>query len=142
MVCRLGPLSYSCLNIGDPNTGGPLNDSYTPQNKPAIDVLRAYYISPVAGDYNRDGMVDAVDYAVWRNNLGSGTALPNDDTPSVGPDEYIRWKNHFGEIGGSGTGASANAAVPEPATLLLLSLAASGWCLRRSRSAWKVSNTY
>ena len=37
--------------------------------------------------------------------------------------------------GGSGSGASANAAVPEPATLVLLMFAAAGWCLRRRRAA-------
>ena len=33
------------------------------------------------GDYNQDHVVDAADYTVWRDHLGSATALFNDDTP-------------------------------------------------------------
>jgi len=78
------------------------------------------------GDYNQNGVVDAADYTVWRDNLGGLTALPNDDTPGVGPDDYTRWKNNFGQSSGTGSGAgatgstAANASVPEPATVGLL----------------------
>jgi autotransporter-associated beta strand protein len=82
-------------------------------------------VSALPGDYNSNGTVDAADYTVWRNNLGSGTSLPNDDTAGVGPDDYERWKTHFGEsVGGPGSGAAgtspSQAAVPEPATLSLM----------------------
>ena len=70
------------------------------------------------GDYSRDGSVDAADYVVWRKTGGS-------------QDDYNIWRAHFGQTAGSGTGASANAAVPEPATLVLLMFAAAGWCLMR-----------
>ena len=30
------------------------------------------------GDYNHNGIVDAADYVVWRKNVGTSTALPND----------------------------------------------------------------
>jgi hypothetical protein len=73
----------------------------------------------VAGDYNQNGRVDAADYVVWRNNLGSNTALPNDDTPGVGQDDYTRWRIRFGQSAGAGSSAIANAAVPEPAALLI-----------------------
>ncbi len=92
-------------------------------------------IHPIPGDFNNNGTVDAADYIVWRDNLGSGTALPNDDTAGVGPDDYDRWKMHFGEMAGTGSVAGANAAVPEPATLVTLILATAGWCLRRPRAA-------
>ena len=55
------------------------------------------------GDYNQNGVVDAADYAVWRDNDGSGTSLPNDDTLGVGPDDYVRWRSHFGQTAGSGS---------------------------------------
>ena len=78
------------------------------------------------GDYNQNNIVDAADYTVWRDNLGSGTALPNDDTPGVDANDYTRWKTHFGEVAGSGSGSgatgSASAAVPEPAPLVLVAL--------------------
>jgi T5SS/PEP-CTERM-associated repeat protein len=91
------------------------------------------------GDYNQDGRVNAADYTVWRNNLGSLASLPNDDTAGVGPDDYARWKNHFGEIAGSAAGASGNSAVPEPETLVLAILATFGVSLRRRRTAAKVA---
>jgi hypothetical protein len=69
------------------------------------------------GDYNQNGTVDAADYVLWRNNLGSGTALANDDTPGVGPDDYTRWRARFGQTAGGGSIATTNAAVPEPAAL-------------------------
>jgi hypothetical protein len=91
------------------------------------------------GDYNEDEIVDAADYTVWRDHLGSGTSLPNDDTAGVEQDDYRRWKANFGESAGAGSSAFDNVAVPEPATLLPLLLAAAGVCLRRRRSASRVS---
>jgi hypothetical protein len=73
------------------------------------------------GDYNRNGVVDAADYVVWRDRLGSGTALANDDTPGVGADDYDRWRANFGladEIV-AGLSSTPNAAVPEPSSTLL-----------------------
>ena len=46
--------------------------------------------------------------------------LPNDtDGGVIGTAQYGTWRAHFGETAFSGSGASANAAVPEPATLVL-----------------------
>lgn len=84
------------------------------------------------GDYNEDGVVDAADYTMWRDNLNSTTSLPNDDTPGVGSDDYARWAANFGSVGSvvGGTvegvvvigslpmlGAGGAMAVPEPDTL-------------------------
>jgi YHYH protein len=74
------------------------------------------------GDFNGNGVVDAADYVLWRKQGGTST-------------QYITWSSHFGQIGGSGSGASANAAVPEPATMVLLMFAAAVWCLPRRRAA-------
>jgi hypothetical protein len=91
-------------------------------------VLSNFLTAGLPGDYNQDGTVNAADYTVWRNNLGSGTSLPNDDTPGVAADDYTRWKTHFDETGGAGSGAtafaSALAAVPEPASQWLFGVAA------------------
>jgi sulfatase modifying factor 1 len=87
----------------------------------------------VTGDYNCNGTVDAADYVLWRN----GGPLQNEfDTPGVvNAADYTAWRARFGQTAGSGSGVSTNAAVPEPATLMLLMLAALGWCLRRRRAA-------
>jgi T5SS/PEP-CTERM-associated repeat protein len=68
----------------------------------------------LAGDFNGDGFVDAADYTIWRDGLG--TVYSQGD--------YDLWANNYG--------ATANAraeAVPEPTAvaIALLSLAAVGW---------------
>jgi hypothetical protein len=83
---------------------------------------------PLIGDYNGNGVVDAADYVVWRKGLG--TLFTQSD--------YSVWRAHFGQTGGSGTGALANIAVPEPATVLMLIFAAAGLCLRRRQPALAV----
>jgi T5SS/PEP-CTERM-associated repeat protein len=79
----------------------------------------------VPGDFNGNGVVDAADFVVWRKGLGT-TYTQND---------YNVWRANFGQQGGGGSGATVNAAVPEPSTLVLLIFAAAGWCFRRGRTA-------
>ena len=87
----------------------------------------------IGGDYNSDGVVDAADYTVWRDQLGSSESLANDDTPGVGMDDYTRWKTNFGQSAGGGASAHG---VPEPAGGALLFMAAlllGGWVRRGAR---------
>lgn len=72
----------------------------------------------LAGDYNQDGTVDAADYVVWRNRLGSVTSLPNDLTPGVDETDYTVWKENYGNT----IGGAALAQVPAPTAILLLTL--------------------
>ena len=88
----------------------------------------------LAGDFNDDGNVDAADYVVWRDKLGSSFALPNETvTPGmVTPEDYDAWKANFGAAAASGSVAPQ--LVPEPCTsalLFLAMLAASRRILRR-----------
>ena len=54
-------------------------------------------VAPLPGDYNANNVVDAADYTVWRDRLGTSVVLSNDTTPgSVGPEDYTEWKQHFG----------------------------------------------
>ncbi len=84
-----------------------------------------WFISPTAGDFNGNGVIDAADYVAWRKGLGA----------TFTPGDYNVWRAHFGQTPGSGAGAIMNAAVPEPATWVMLTLAAVGRCLRRRRTA-------
>lgn len=90
------------------------------------DAIVQYVTStPLLGDYNQNGAVDAADYTVWRDNLGSATSLPNDNTPGVGSDDYTRWKQNFGQTLSGASSVATQAAVPEPTTLTLLGVGAS-----------------
>jgi hypothetical protein len=78
-------------------------------------------------------MVNLADYSVWRDNLGSSTALPNDDTPGVDAGDYAVWKQNFGATAATlRAGEFATLAgrllphgtpVPEPTSVALVLLA-------------------
>jgi hypothetical protein len=77
---------------------------------PTSIVLQA----PFESDFSRDGGVNAADYVTWRK--GEGTTY----TPTL----YTTWRSQFGEpsspAAASGSSFEESAAVPEPATVLLL----------------------
>ena len=71
------------------------------------------------GDYNSDGVVNAADYTLWADNLGTNNPLANDTIGGLITEaHYLQWKNNFGNAQSSGSGA----AVPEPVSLVLLLL--------------------
>jgi hypothetical protein len=76
----------------------------------------------LAGDFNRDGTVDARDYTLWRDTLGAkvsqGTGADGDGGGRVGLPDLEVWKSHFGDVSGS-----AGAAVPEPAGVAAVAIA-------------------
>jgi autotransporter-associated beta strand protein len=77
----------------------------------------------LTGDYNGDGLVNAADYTVWRDTLGSTTRLAADGNGNgrVDADDYAIWKMHFGATSpNAGAGSSSVSAVPEPCGLRLL----------------------
>jgi hypothetical protein len=79
--------------------------------------------SGLPGDFNQNGVVDAPDYVLWRANLGAIYTQADFNT----------WRAHFGQTAGSGAGAIANAAVPEPTTLAMVVIGALAMCpLRRA----------
>ena len=103
---------------------------------------------PLDGDYNGDGVVDAIDYAQWRDTLGdtvaAGEGADGNGDGTINTGDYDLWKANFGNEGGPiGVGVlttgfvryvtpSATAAgAPEPASAILVSLAtvgiAGGW---------------
>jgi hypothetical protein len=84
----------------------------------------------LAGDYNDDGVVNAADYAVWRDNLGLDVVLPGDPTPgSVTGADYNVWVSAFGNTSAA---TAVAAAVPEP-TAMMLALGAMILCRRIAR---------
>jgi hypothetical protein len=61
---------------------------------------------PQNGDFNGNGVVDAADYVVWRNGLGTVYAQ----------EDYNNWRAHFGQSFNSRF--IVNRAVPEPAACI------------------------
>ena len=57
------------------------------------DTFYDIQLSPIMpGDFNNDQVVDAADYVVWRDGLGS----------TYSKADYDGWKAHFGETAGMG----------------------------------------
>jgi uncharacterized protein YjbI with pentapeptide repeats len=117
------------LNVASPFTWN-LSSLYTTGE---VTLTAAPGVTP--GDFNHDGAVDAADYVVWRKGIGVAWTQEN----------YTLWRTHFGQTSGSGAagypqGANAaplSAAVPEPTTFVLLTLAIPFFAERRSRRMLK-----
>jgi autotransporter-associated beta strand protein len=61
------------------------------------------------GDFDRSGHVDAADYVVWRNGLGT----------VYDADDYDLWRANFGKSFVTASGAGVGAAAPEPSCVVL-----------------------
>jgi hypothetical protein len=65
-------------------------------------VLQSAFVQPLsgplAGDYDRNGVVDASDYALWRNTLRSRTnlAADGDGNGTIGQGDFKVWRRNFG----------------------------------------------
>jgi hypothetical protein len=84
------------------------------------------------GDFNRDGRVDASDYAIWRSDFGSTADLAADASGNgtVDAADYVIWRkaSHSPAI------AAAVSPIPEPkAATLALCCLCSLWQFRRKR---------
>jgi hypothetical protein len=96
----------------------------------AVNAFGDLLVGPeLPGDFNDDGHVNLADYTVWRDNLGGdetlGVLSGNGDGGLVTGDDYQLWKTHFG-TGSGGPLQSSTQVVPEPASVWLAILGASG----------------
>ncbi|QDT69289.1 hypothetical protein MalM25_22250 [Planctomycetes bacterium MalM25] len=85
-----------------------------------FDVQGAIALESPEGDFNDDGVVDAADYSVWRDNQNGSEGLPNDGglgTP-IAQAHYDLWSDNYGAIIGVDVMAAATQ-VPEPGTWVL-----------------------
>ena len=77
------------------------------------------------GDYNGNGVVDAADYVVWRNTLGTnvsnGTGADGSGNGVIDTADYGVWRAQFGSVAGAaaGVGTALSHAAPEPPACLL-----------------------
>ena len=89
---------------------------------PAYSVTTLVFVADgLPGDFNHDGIVDTADYTVWRDSMGQtgNVAADGNEDNVVDMADYQLWSDNFGRNSVQG-GAGASAAVPEPATWLLL----------------------
>jgi hypothetical protein len=94
-------------------------------------------VSGLAADFNSDGVVDAADYTLWRNALGTtGVGLAADANGDLRVDgsDYLVWKGQFGaSLDNLG---ALSASVPEPPLVLGLAILLPG-ILFVTRSVWR-----
>jgi hypothetical protein len=108
-----------------------LDDAAAPWVNSHVDTL------VLLGDYNKNGVVEAADYTVWRNTLGQGGfALPGDGDASgmVDMPDYFVWRDNYGKRSPT-TGSAATSAlvVPEPSLAILAALAVFALTCQASR---------
>jgi hypothetical protein len=106
-------------------------------------VLTSAFLN-VSLDYNQNGAVDAADYVLWRETLGSTTdpRADGDGDGTVDQDDYIVWRRHFGTAAGSAAGqatvyAPSVYSIPEPSTfaqLVVVAIYLAGSAVRRQLS--------
>jgi Laminin B (Domain IV) len=85
----------------------------------SVDNVGLGFNTGLIGDYNHNGFVDAADYTVFRDKLGSVYTQT----------DYDIWRAHFGEHNGSG--ANTGILVPESTSWLLMCLAVAAIVLRQ-----------
>jgi hypothetical protein len=110
MISDLSPQTDNILYVqfvGSTGNLGYLNDMQ----------IEAMESPALRGDYNSDGKVDAADYVVWRQDPGA----------HGGDAGYTTWRTNFDRPAGEAAaiGAATSAAVPEPASLMLVAMAMS-----------------
>jgi len=87
------------------------------------------------GDYNGDGAVDAADYTVWRDTVGTpaGALLNDIDGGVVDDRQYATWTAFFG----AELPASVGSSVPSPSAGVLLSTALAAALLPTRSCGWR-----
>jgi hypothetical protein len=91
------------------------------------------------GDYNNNGTVDAADFTIWQDTLGSLLDLraDGDGNGVIGQADYVVWENGFGMPVPASATASTTMAIPEPEswTLCLVTfILLARWLTLRSLS--------
>jgi T5SS/PEP-CTERM-associated repeat protein len=91
--------------------------------------------APLIGDYNHNNVVDAADYALWRDSLGqtgAGLAADGNHNNQIDPGDYDVWRARFGQVTPSGATLPAEppSAVPEAEAMALMVAGILAMCFR------------
>lgn len=99
--------------------------------------LRAVAPSNIPGDYNHNGIVDAADYTLWRDTLGSnvtpGSGADGNANARIDQGDYNFWKSRFGQVAGSAA-SFGGTPIPEPAGAVIILMGATLLALARRSS--------
>jgi cyclophilin family peptidyl-prolyl cis-trans isomerase len=131
-------------------TAGTLSGLFTSLELPALSNglvwglsanATTYSLNVLRADYNENGVVDAGDYTMWRDQSGKTvtpyTEADGDGNGVVNGADFTRWRNNFGKSSAAlvtgGAGGLAASAVPEPAAVTWLFMGACLAGLRRLR---------
>ena len=91
------------------------------QDRPSMQLLQQWLTEgeiDLPGDYDGSGFVDAADFTVWRDNLGTDTLLPGDTTPGdVSQQDLQVWRDFFGQERLPYSGPPS--VIPEPNAMVL-----------------------
>jgi hypothetical protein len=87
-------------------------------------VWRNNFTSSLPGDYDRDGDVDQADYLVWQQQFGMTGAVAADGNGdgTVNAADYVVWRNNLAQSASASSTTNDQTVVPEPGSILLLSL--------------------
>ncbi|MEM8864734.1 MAG: PQQ-dependent sugar dehydrogenase [Planctomycetota bacterium] len=112
---------------------GPDGEVYILNKRDGIIRRFASITGATPGDFNGDGVVNLIDYTVWRDNLGapSGTLLNDPEGGPVGIAQYNIWKANYTGAQAGAISDSLQASVPEPAAIGLVAMAMLGLLRRR-----------
>jgi hypothetical protein len=103
----------------------------------ASSFARTFTAPTIVGDYNKNGIVDAADYVLWRNTMnqiGTGLAADGNSNGQIDAGDFAVWRSHLGNRSGSGAGISlVDRTVPEPSTTAYI-IGLLFLCVRRSRN--------
>jgi hypothetical protein len=102
------------------------NLAYTPT---AINLS----VAGILGDYNKNGIIDASDYVLWRKTVTqSGPALAADGNNNghIDSADFDIWRTNYGaQAAASGTTLPGPGTIPEPTSLLLILIASASFAL-------------
>jgi hypothetical protein len=124
-------LDLRFTNWGDGRSGGGGAFTYLRAEPPAMPTA--------TGDYNGNGVVDAADYVLWRESLGQPAAPPGSGSDgstngTIDSTDYEFWRARFGnQVAGGGGQSALAAAVPEPASIVYISIVSGALALRIAR---------
>jgi T5SS/PEP-CTERM-associated repeat protein len=132
ILAAMGTLSGIFTNLVMPNLGAGVAMVPVYDYLAGTVTLQVVGLAGVMGAvFNGDGFVDALDLAVWQMNVGiiggaTGAQGDADGDGDVDGDDFLLWQQTIGPVPGGGAGSGAGgqlvAGVPEPSSLLLVTI--------------------